>query len=56
MLLGFFILMSIMLGMIFNNHKKRYTDSMAKKNEQRSEFLFEEFQKLGGGVKGWLNE
>ena len=56
MLLGFFILMNIMLGMIFNNYKKRNTDSIAKKNEQRSEFLFEEFQKLGGGVKGWLNE
>ncbi len=56
MFLGFFILLNIMLGMFFNNYKKRNTDSLTKKNEQRSEFLFEEFQKLGGDVKGWLNE
>jgi two pore calcium channel protein len=32
MLLGFFILMNILLGMIFNNYKKRNTESMLKKN------------------------
>jgi hypothetical protein len=51
LIIGLFFLMNLLLCIFYSNFKSRFEQKISKKENRRSEYLYKEFEKIGGGKK-----
>jgi hypothetical protein len=51
--MGLFLMMNLLLAIFYSNFKLRFEKNLEKSDEERSNYLYDQFKSMGG-EKGYL--